>query len=353
MKNLLHVAASLFIVVSAGSICGKPMDPMWLFSESATNPLFSNFRYCDTARGGDYLCVEYPDYFAEGTSSDAYNGSVFLKFPYKFSSDSLIIRNEFDQNIILYRDLRPGFAGFKTAWDMGMTGFPVARYKYLVLVHKGPNADHRVKVNMWYNNGACGAASYKEEIGTFNGSTEWKPDTIVIPDNLQNKPDLERNTSVYYEMVFIINNVDPNNKTPGQDGILSIDDIRLVGRNPIDTSPKPLDLSDGQSATFSVVTSIVDPADVLTYQWKKDGAAIAAATGKVYTIPSVKSGDAGVYTAAVTVSSTNLTFASSGAALTLKDEKKSCGCGSGTGLAFIPPLIFKAMARRKKSKKAA
>lgn len=352
MKNLSRAVLCLFIVVSAGSIFGVPLDPMWMFSESTTNPLFSQFQYCDTNRTKDVLCVEYPDYFADSTSGSSFNGSKYLSFNYKFSNDAIIVKEDvFDPTAIQYQDSpRPGFAGFKTAWDLGMSGFPISRYKYLIFAHKGPNMNHKVKVKGYYNSGDCGAPSFKEDIGEFDGSTVWTLDTIFIPDAVQNKADQQRNFSKYYEVVFIINPVDPSNTAPGQDGNLSIDDIKLVGRNPIDTSPKPLESAEGESAKFSVKTSQVDPADVLTYQWKKDGTAIAGATSPDYTIASVKSGDAGTYTVAVTVSSSNLTFTSWNAPLTLK---KGCGCGSGTGIAFIPPLIFKALSRKKKLKKTA
>lgn len=315
MKKFLIGTMGLFIVLSVGSAFGVTLDPMWMFTDS-NHIIYQYFRYCDTARDGDYLIHalesdQIPD------TGDSYDGSRYINFDYQFSSDSFYIRDEFDTSIILYRDWRPGFAGFKTAWDYGMSGFPLARYTYFVFAHKGPNPNHKVTVRCWYNDGGCGSPSFNELVGTFAASETWKVDTLVIPDTIQNKPDRERNFNKYYEFVFIINNIDSNDTTSGPPGYLRIDEMRLVGCNPIDTSPKPQEVNEDDSATFQVYTSRVDSTDILTYQWKKDGVDIAGANDSVYTITSVTADHVGVYTVAVTVSSTGLTFTSQGAKLTL------------------------------------
>ena len=146
--------------------------------------------------------------------------------------------------------------------------------------------------------------------------------------------------------------------------------MRLVGCNPIDTSPAPQVVNEGEPATFRVSASTSNETDNLAYQWKKDGVDIAGATGPVYTVASVTTAQVGMYTVAVTVSSTGMVFTSQGAALTIgtgvlqenmrhvddakavtAEDIKNCGCGSGTGLALLPPFIFKAMARRRRKKR--
>ena len=130
---------------------------------------------------------------------------------------------------------------------------------------------------------------------------------------------------------------------------LPIDNIRLAGCNPIDSSPTSKNVIEGEAVTLRVATSRANSADVLTVQWKKDGVDITGTNNSVYTLASVKPEDAGVYTVTVTVSSTNLSFTSKAATLTV--NAKGCGCGSGTGMALVPPLVFKAMAHRKRKKK--
>jgi hypothetical protein len=345
-----------FIVFSAGTVPGSIiLDPMWMFSDSGTQ-IYGDFRYCDTTRDGNFFCREkqadqIPD------TGDSYNGSQYINLDYKFTNDSLFVVDEFDPGIIHYRDWRPGFAGFKTAWDLGMVGFNLSRYKYLIFAHKGPTANQKVRVRCWYNNGNCGAESYNEYLGAFTGSTSWKVDTIVIPDAVQNKSDPERNRNIFYELVFLITNLDSNDVTPGGPWNLKIDNIRLAGCNPIDTSPAPQQVNAGAAAAFHVATSRADSADILTYQWRKDGADIAGATGKVYSIALAKQANAGVYTVAVKVSGSGLTFTSQSAALTVlgadpvESDGKGCGCGAGTGLALIPPFLFKAMAHRNRKRK--
>lgn len=377
MKRLLRGAMGLFIVLSAVSAFGAK-DPLWMFTDSAP-VIYSSFRYCDTIRSGsgvDEGCTTlesgaFPD-------TDSYDGSQYLNFDYQFSQDSVYIlqsiypclspHDSCGADTVFSTAPRPGYAGFKTAWDYGLATFTLARYKYLILAYKGPLPTHKVTIWFWYNNGACGAPSYRDSIGTIAASSAWKLDTIQIPDYIQNRSDSARNMA-YYEMVVLINNLN-NDTTSSQPGNFKIDNMRLVGRNPIDWSPlsdtvhKGKDtVSVGQPETLSVATSRANdhPADIFTYQWKKDGNDIQGANDSMYTIASVKYADSGVYTVAVTVSSTSLTFTSMGATLTVKaaatptpteSEKKKCGCGSGTGLALIPPVLFKAMSIRKRKKKS-
>jgi len=335
-----------------------------MFADSVT-VWYNQFHYCDTLRETNFG-LNKPDtgdtfhgfykarsfYYPTDTGA-SYDGSYYINFDYQFSSDSLIVRDtSYFQDTIIYRGWRPGYAGFKTAWDYGILGYPLARYKYIIMAHKGPLSTHKVTIKFWYNGGACGDPSFSEIIGSFAASDTWKVDTIIIPDSIRNKADIPRNNSKYYEMVVLINNLDPTDTTSGPPGCLKIDNIRLAGCNPIDTSPVSQKVNEGEAVTLKVATSRADSADVLTYQWKKDGVDIAGANNPVYTLGSATTADAGVYTAAVTVSSTNLNFTSQGATLTVDaKEKEGCGCGAGTGTALIPPLFFKVMAHRKRKKK--
>jgi hypothetical protein len=85
----------------------------------------------------------------------------------------------------------------------------------------------------------------------------------------------------------------------------------------ITTQPANQSASAGQSVTFSVTASGAS----LTYQWRKNGAAISGATASSYTIASVAAGDAGNYDVVVTGSCGAVT--SSVAALTI-----SSGCAT-------------------------
>jgi hypothetical protein len=308
----------LYFLMSAGSVSGG-LDPLCLFDDTRTDLAFASFRYCDTARNKDINCLalesdQLPD------TGDTYNGSKYINFDYHFSQNQIVFKNEFDPTVIDYQDKpRPGYAGFKTAWDGGMTGFAVPRYKYLIFAHKGPNLNHKVTVKVWYNNGSCGAPSYSETLGEFKASDKWKLDTIIIPEAVQNKPDSSRNTYVYFEFVFIINNLNPADTTSGLPGNLKIDNMSLAGYNPIDSSPIPQKVQPGQPATFKVSAKPAVKNDVLTYQWLKAGVAILGATSATYTIPAATVQDVASYTATVTVASSGLTYKSFPAVLSVGD----------------------------------
>jgi hypothetical protein len=306
---------------------------------------------------------QFPD------TGSTYDNTMYICFDYKFSSDSFFVYDEFDTELLLYKDFRPGYAGFKMVWDYGMTGYPMARYTYLIFAHKGPNPNHKVTVRAWYNDGECGGMSYNESIGTFYSSCEWKLDTILIPEHIRSKNDIERNQSQYYQLLFLINNLD-SDTTSGAPGCLKIDDIKLAGYNPIDTSPQSQMVRIGKPATLKVVLSKdVSSLETISYQWKKNGIAIPDAKNPVYTITTVAPQDSGRYTVDVHVASSGMTFTSWGASLTIsqstsvlprvKDENpsaaitnepdtKQCGCGSGAGLALLPPLWFRIRSLRKK-----
>ena len=229
MKKRVRGVLGFFIVLSAGSAFAIS-DPMWIFADKSNVP-YSNFRYCDTARDADVICFalesdQLPD---SGVSMD---GSKYINFPYQFNTNPVIVRDKFDSTVIKYQSsARPGFAGFKTAWDYGMTGFPLPRFKYLILDHLGPLSNHKVKIKFWYNNGGCGVPSFCDDIGSFTSSSTWRTDTIVIPDSIRLRPDALKDYK-YYEMVFIINNADPaSTAMESAKGLLKVDNIRLVGAN--------------------------------------------------------------------------------------------------------------------------
>jgi O-glycosyl hydrolase len=84
----------------------------------------------------------------------------------------------------------------------------------------------------------------------------------------------------------------------------------------ITTQPQSQAVAQGQTATFSVVASGTGP---MTYQWQKNGAAIAGATAASYTTPATTAADSGA-TFAVVVSNSNGSATSAGATLTVSSN---------------------------------
>jgi len=72
----------------------------------------------------------------------------------------------------------------------------------------------------------------------------------------------------------------------------------LVAALPVVTNqPRSLSVSNGSPASFSVGASGSPP---LSYQWRKNGANLAAATATIYTIASTSTNDTAAYTVVVT-----------------------------------------------------
>lgn len=81
----------------------------------------------------------------------------------------------------------------------------------------------------------------------------------------------------------------------------------------ITTQPQPQSVNEGQGTSFSVTASGTAP---LSYQWRKDGVALAGVTTSSLVFSSVTASSAGVYS--VVVSNAAGSLASAGAALTVK-----------------------------------
>lgn len=74
----------------------------------------------------------------------------------------------------------------------------------------------------------------------------------------------------------------------------------------ITAQPQNVTVTAGASATFTVTAAGTAP---LSYQWRKDGAAIAGATGSTLTLSNVQSSNVGSYTVVVTNSAGSITSA--------------------------------------------
>ncbi|MEI9982057.1 MAG: beta-1,3-glucanase family protein [Aliidongia sp.] len=93
----------------------------------------------------------------------------------------------------------------------------------------------------------------------------------------------------------------------------------------ITTQPAAQSVAVGQTATFTVVASGTGP---LSYQWSKNGTAIAGATGASYTTPATAASDSGALFSVVVTGVGGATATSNTAALTVTGG--SSGGGGGT-----------------------
>ena len=106
--------------------------------------------------------------------------------------------------------------------------------------------------------------------------------------------------------------------------------VRLVRNSAapsIATQPRAQTVTAGQTATFSVTATGIAP---LTYQWRKNGTNISAATSSSYTTPATAIGDSGaVFT--VVVSNSVGTVTSSSATLTVSTSRYSLVANASGG----------------------
>nr|WP_306672428.1 S8 family serine peptidase [Geothrix fuzhouensis] len=106
----------------------------------------------------------------------------------------------------------------------------------------------------------------------------------------------------------------------------------------IGTQPQSTSVVAGQTATFSVTATGTGP---LTYQWRKNGAAISGATSSSYTTPAVTAADNGA-TFSVVVTNAQGSVPSSDATLTVltalvptvEVQPAALGCFPGEAIAF-------------------
>jgi hypothetical protein len=96
----------------------------------------------------------------------------------------------------------------------------------------------------------------------------------------------------------------------------------------ITTQPQSQTMTQGQSASFSVVASGTAP---LAYQWNFNGAALSGATSSALTLSNVQSGIAGSYSVVVTNIAGSITSAA--ATLTVTNPNVSLSIPSGAGMA--------------------
>ena len=102
----------------------------------------------------------------------------------------------------------------------------------------------------------------------------------------------------------------------------------------ITAAPGAVTVDDGQLASFSVTAAGTAP---LTYQWQKNGTALAGATSATFSLARAAAGDAGIYS--VTVTNTLGSITSAGAALNVRPPTPSGFSGTyfgtfGTGGSF-------------------
>jgi hypothetical protein len=203
----------------------------------------------------------------------------------------------------------------------------------------------------------CGTPINYEKFGEFYSSSVWKRESFSFPKkrNYGAAPDSQFVKTGLFELRMQIYDSVGTSPTSAP-GNLKFDNMfffRAPAHLPeIWEQPGSLTVREsGQAIIRILALGGAGDSGLMTFLWKKDGNPITEQTSRLVIDPAQLS-DAGTYTVIATNSmGSDTSDAATLTVITKEEEKKGCGCGSGTGAALIPPLIFKAMAYRKRKKK--
>lgn len=164
--------------------------------------------------------------------------------------------------------------------------------------------------------------------GTSPFTYQWRLNGAPIPAATNNPlvlPNVSAANAGSYTVV-IINTTGPTNSATSSAATLSVIQLPSIATPPIDQS-----VAAGSNVVFSVVAGGAPP---LSYQWSKDGRAIAGAANAVLSLTAVTNNDAGSYSVAVsngvgTTTSRTVTLVVSPALSKITNVSVRSGAGAG------------------------
>jgi pectin methylesterase-like acyl-CoA thioesterase len=134
-------------------------------------------------------------------------------------------------------------------------------------------------------------------LGTTSANTA-NAGVVILGDGISQtaytNPDNPPAATIFNEVAFMFLNTTSSSVTLDIDSVTGLTPINPPG---IATPPAAVIVNPGQVGSLSVAATGTPP---LTYQWRKDGAAIAGATSPTITLASAQNSDAGSYTVVVT-----------------------------------------------------
>ena len=215
--KLGKIAGVLFAIACFQGIMAQPkLDTLWACRDSiiAGSPDNLYFQM--------FLSDTNPDnrgQFGQVDTGDKCDGSEYINFDYKFSLDSVFLKQAVGDTIY-HCAPRPGFAGFKIYWDDGYVKFFAENYDSMFLWHKGPLSGHKVKL-VWAQGGDCGGPVNYQDFAEFKSSSTWKRECFGFPAGFERH-------GLFELRVLIYNDNAADTPLTSAKGCLKLDNIGII-----------------------------------------------------------------------------------------------------------------------------
>ena len=192
MKGILVTLLALGSLQTV--VAQSSYDTLWLCKNEEGTDLWTEMGLADT----------FPDNrgkFEMTDTGDSQDGSAYINFDYQFT------------------DSNPGYAGFKCFWDYGIMQFYAEGHDSMVLWHKGPLPEHKVKLVWAQGSAGCGTPINYEDYAEFKSSAEWKREAFGFPEGFVKNG--------LFELRFLIyNDPDAGGVSPtSEPGCLKVDNM--------------------------------------------------------------------------------------------------------------------------------
>lgn len=157
----MRIKGILILLLALGSLqtvaAQSNYDTLWLCRNTDGCALWNDMLLADTSTldTGKFVMTD---------TGDSQDGSEYINFDYQFT------------------EARPGYAGFKVFWDYGVMSFYAEAHDTMVLWHKGPLPEHKVKLVWAQGSAGCGTPINYEDYVEFKSSADWKREAFGFPE---------------------------------------------------------------------------------------------------------------------------------------------------------------------------
>jgi hypothetical protein len=228
MKLGKSLGIFLALACLQSAVAQSELDTAWMCRDTGAEYMYLKMFLADTFpdNRGNFEMVD---------TGDSQDGSPYVNFDYQFSNDSVHLKGKnptTGTDTIYHCAPRPGYAGFKFFWDNGVVSYYVADFDSMILWHKGPLPEHKVKMIWAQGSAGCGTPINYECMGEFKSSTTWKRESIPFPEkrNYGSAPDSDFVKNGLFELRMLIYN-DTGDSPTSAPGCLKIDNMAFIKKS--------------------------------------------------------------------------------------------------------------------------